>query len=60
LVAGGTEKWAPGIAEFLGDMMVEKGLCTASEIESFLAMTADPSVHYGPSNMVTAWGQRPA
>ncbi len=60
LVAGGTEKWAPGIAEFLGEMMVGKGLCTASEVESFLAMTADPSVHYGPSLMVTAWGQRPA
>jgi SAM-dependent methyltransferase len=59
LVAGGTEKWAPGIAEFLGEMIVGKGLCTASEVESFLAMTADPSVHYGPSNMVTAWGQRP-
>jgi SAM-dependent methyltransferase len=59
LVAGGTEKWAPGIAEFLGDMMVGKGLCTASEVESFLAMTADSSVHYGPSNIVTAWGQRP-
>lgn len=54
LVAGGTEKWAPGIAEFLGDMMVGKGLCTAGETESFLSMTADPSVHYGPSLLVTA------
>jgi len=40
-------------------MMVGKGLCTASEIESFLAMTADPSVHYGPSNMVTSLGPAP-
>ena len=53
LVADGTEKWASGIAEFLGHVLVGKGL-TTSDIESFLAMTADAPVHYGSANMVTA------
>ena len=60
LVAGGTENWVPGTVEQLAGHLVSTGLVTASDIESFLAMTADPSCHYAPSPMVTAWGQRPA
>ena len=60
LVAGGTENWIPGTVEHLAEPMVRTGLVTASDIESVLAMTADPSCHYAPSPMVTAWGQRPA
>jgi SAM-dependent methyltransferase len=60
LVAGGTESWIPGMVEHLAEHMVRTGLVTVSDIESVLAMTADPSCHYAPSPMVTAWGQRPA
>ena len=59
LVAGGTENWVPGTVEQLAGHLVSTGLVTAGDIESFLAMTADPSCHYAPSPMVTAWGQRP-
>jgi SAM-dependent methyltransferase len=59
LVAGGTENWVPGTAEHLAEHLVSTGLVTAGDIKSFLAMTADPSCHYAPSCMVTAWGQRP-
>ena len=59
LVAGGTENWVPGTVEQLAGHLVSTGLVTASDIESFLAMTADPSCHYAPSPMVAAWGQRP-
>lgn len=60
LVAGGTESWSPGTTEHLAEHMVRTGLVTVSDIESVLAMHADPSCHYAPSPMVTAWGQRPA
>jgi len=60
LVAGGTENWVPGTVEQLAEHMVSTGLVTASDIESVLAMTADPSCHYAPAPIVTAWGQRPA
>ena len=60
IVAGGTENWIPGTVEHLAEHMVRTGLVTVSDIESVLAMTADPSCHYAPSPMVTAWGQRPA
>jgi len=60
VVAGGTENWVRGTAEHLADHLVRTGLVTASDIESVLAMTVDPSCHYAPSCMVTAWGQRPA
>jgi SAM-dependent methyltransferase len=59
LVAGGTENWIPGTVEHLADHLVSTGLVTVSDIESVLAMTADPSCRYAPSPMVTAWGQRP-
>jgi len=59
LVAGGTENWVPGTAEHLAEHLVSTGLVTVGDIESLLAMTADPSCHYAPSCMVTAWGQRP-
>jgi SAM-dependent methyltransferase len=59
LVAGGTENWIPGTVKHLAGHMVSTGLVTASDIEAVLAMTADPSCHYVPSPMVTAWGQRP-
>ena len=59
LVAGGTENWVPGTIEQLAEHLVSSGLVTADDIESVLAMTADPSCHYAPSSMVTAWGQRP-
>jgi SAM-dependent methyltransferase len=59
LVAGGTENWIPGTVEHLAEHLVSTGLVTASDIESVLAITADPSCHYVPSPMVTAWGQRP-
>ena len=60
LVPGGTEYWVPGTVEHLAEHMVNTGLVTAGDIEAVLAMTADPLCHYAPSNMVTAWGQRPA
>ena len=60
LVAGGTENWVPGTIEQLAEHLVSSGLVTADDIESVLALTADPSCHYAPSSMVTAWGQRPA
>ena len=44
----------------LAEVLVGTGLVTASDIESFLAMTADPSFRYAPTFMVTAWGQHPA
>jgi SAM-dependent methyltransferase len=60
VVAGGTEKWLPGMVEFAAELFLGTGLVTSSDIESFLALTADPSVHYAPTLAVTAWGQRPA
>jgi SAM-dependent methyltransferase len=60
LVAGGTEKWLSGIAEFAADHMVGTGLVTDDDIKSFLALLADPSFRYAVSLLVTAWGQRPA
>jgi SAM-dependent methyltransferase len=59
IVAGGTENWIPGTVKQLAEHMVSTGLVTAGDIEAVLAMTADPSCHYVPSPMVTAWGQRP-
>jgi len=60
LVAGGTEDWVPGTVEQFAEHLVSSGLVTAGDIESVLAMTADPSCHYAPSSMVTVSGQRPA
>ena len=60
LVAGGTEKWVPGMVEFMADRLVATGLVTVSDIESFLALTADPSFRYAASVLATVWGQRPA
>jgi SAM-dependent methyltransferase len=60
LVAGGTEKFVPGIVEFMADRLVATGLVTSSDIESFLALTADPSFRYAASLLATVWGQRPA
>jgi hypothetical protein len=60
LVAGGTEKWVPGIIEFMADRLVATGLVSVSDIESFLALTADPSFRYAASMLATVWGQRPA
>jgi SAM-dependent methyltransferase len=60
VVAGGTESWVPGSVERLAEHMISTGLVTASDIESFLTVTADPSCHYAPCFMVTTWGQRPA
>ena len=60
LVAGGTEKWFPGIVEFMADRLVATGLVTVSDIESFLVLTADPSFRYAASVLATVWGQRPA
>jgi SAM-dependent methyltransferase len=60
LVAGGIESWVPGTVEQLAEHMLSTGLVTASDIETFLSVTADPTCHYAPSPIVTAWGQRPA
>ena len=60
LVAGGTEKWIPGMVEFGADHLVSTGLVTKDDIKSFLALLADPSFRYAVSLLVTAWGQRPA
>ncbi len=57
LVVGGTNGWIPGIVENVAEVLVGTGLVTASDIESFLALTADPSFRYAPTFMVTAWGQ---
>lgn len=60
LVVGGSNGWIPGIVENVAEVLVGTGLVTASDIESFLALTADPSFRYAPTFMVTAWGQHPA
>ena len=39
--------------------MVATGLTTASDIELFLAVSAEPGTFYLPPLMVSAWGQRP-
>jgi 2-polyprenyl-3-methyl-5-hydroxy-6-metoxy-1,4-benzoquinol methylase len=59
IVAGGTEHWARATIEFLAERLVSAGLLSASDIELSLALTADPSFHYAPPFMVTAWAQRP-
>jgi SAM-dependent methyltransferase len=60
VVAGEADKWILRNIEFAGDRLVDAGLVSASDIESFLAMSADPSYCHAPVFMVTAWGQRPA
>jgi SAM-dependent methyltransferase len=60
LVAGGTSGLLPSAVELFADRMPGTRLVTASDIQSFLALTADPSFRYAPTLLVTAWGQRPA
>jgi len=60
VVAGEADKWTRMNIEFAGHRLVDTGLVTASDIESFLAISVDPSYYHAPLFMVTAWGQRPA
>lgn len=57
---GGTETWTRGSIEQLAGKMVATGLCSAADIELFLALTLDPAVYYAPPLMVSAWGRRPS
>jgi SAM-dependent methyltransferase len=59
VVAGGTENWTRGTVEQLAERLVGTGLVTATDVELFLAATAQPSTHYVPPLMVSAWGRRP-
>ena len=60
VVAGGTSDLTRLVVELAADRLPGTGLVTASDIQSFLALTADPSFFYAPTLLVTAWGQRPA
>jgi SAM-dependent methyltransferase len=59
VVVGGTEQWTRGTVEQLADRVVMTGLASAADIELFLSATAQPSTHYVPPLMVSAWGRRP-
>ena len=59
VVAGGAEQWTRGTIEQLADRLVMAGPASAADIELFLTTTAEPSTHYVPPLMVSAWGRRP-
>jgi hypothetical protein len=42
------------------DRLVATGLTTATDLEQFLAASAEPGIYYLPPLMVSAWGRRPA
>jgi len=59
VVVGGAEQWTRGTIEQLADRLVMTGPASAADIELFLTATAEPSTHYVPPLMVSAWGRRP-
>jgi SAM-dependent methyltransferase len=59
IVAGGTEQWTRGTAEQLGEHFVGTGLVSPDDLARFLALSAEPTTHYAPPAMASAWGRRP-
>lgn len=60
IVSGGSEQWARGTAEQLRPHLVATGAITDDEIARFLDISTDPTVHYTPPAMASAWGRRPS
>jgi SAM-dependent methyltransferase len=60
VAAGGAEYWARGSVEQLADRLVETGLVSAEDVQSYLTRTADPTFFYPTPILVSAWGRRPA
>ena len=56
VVAGEADKWIPRNVEFIADRLVDAGLATASDVESFFDMYADPSFYHAAMFVVTALG----
>jgi 2-polyprenyl-3-methyl-5-hydroxy-6-metoxy-1,4-benzoquinol methylase len=60
IVGGGTEQWSRGTAQQLGEHFVRTGIVSADDVEQFLSVSADASVHYAPPAMASVWGRRPS
>jgi ubiquinone/menaquinone biosynthesis C-methylase UbiE len=58
VVVGGSEQWTRGTIEQLAGRLVTTGLASQDDIDLFLTTTAEPSTHYVPPLMVSAWGRR--
>ena len=60
IVGGGGEQWTRGTVEQLGEHFIGTGIVSADDVESFLALSVDPTAHYAPPSFASVWGRRPA
>jgi SAM-dependent methyltransferase len=58
VVWGDSEQWVPGTVDQLSGRLIETGLLSEEDVQTFLSLAADPESYYVPPFLTAAWGRR--